>query len=223
MSYNCITVLLYGVLKGLRSVLTGRLFGNKRAMKKFLLSTIYFMFSVYGLLPMGYGPFTAYAQDYRLGPDDVLEITVYREKELDRKVRISSDGYMSFPLLGKVKAGNLTVSELENNLIMGLKKYLKNPQVTVFISQYSTITVSGQVKKPGSYPLKGRLTVIEAISLAGGFTKIAAKNKVKVMRLENNEEKTILVKVASINKRGDKLEDVSLKRGDIVFVPESLF
>ncbi len=200
-------------------------------MKKILLSTIYFMFFVsglwimdYGLLTIGYGPFTAYAQDYRLGPDDVLNITVYREEELDRKVRISSDGYMSFPLLGKVGVEGFTVSELENHLTEELKRYLKKPQVTVFIKEYSTITVAGQVKKPGSYPLKRELTVIEAISLAQGFTKIAARNKVKIMRLnEDGEEEAILVRVADISKRGDKLEDVHLRRGDIVFVPESLF
>jgi polysaccharide export outer membrane protein len=163
------------------------------------------------------------AQEYRLGKDDVLKITVYREEELDRTVRVSSDGYISFPLLGKVKAEGLTVSELERSLILELIKYLKNPQVTVFIEEFGTITVSGQVEKSGSYPLKGELTVIEAISLAGGFTKIAAKNSVKIMRIEDDKKKTIIVRVADINKSGDKSKDVSLKRGDIIFVPESLF
>lgn len=163
------------------------------------------------------------AQDYLIGPDDVLKISVYREEDMDRVVRVSSDGYISFPLLGRVRAEGLTVSQLERNLIMELIKYLKNPQVTVFINEYSTITVSGQVEKPGSYPLRGELSVIEAISMAGGFTKIAAKNAVKVMRLEKGEKKTILVRVADISKTGDKLKDVLLKRGDIVFVPETLF
>ena len=168
-------------------------------------------------------PLYILAQDYELGPDDALNITVYREEELNRKVRVSSDGYISFPLLGKVKAGGLTVSELERSLIMELLKYLKNPQVTVFIEEFGTITVSGHVEKPGSYPLKGELTVIEAVSLAGGFTKIAAKNSVKIMRIEDNKKKTIIVRVADINKSGDKSKDVPLKRGDIIYVPESLF
>lgn len=166
---------------------------------------------------------SALAQEYRLGSDDVVKITVYREEELEREVRVSREGYITFPLLGKVKVGNLTVSELENKLVEGLKKYLKHPQVTAFIKEYSTITVSGQVKNPGSYPLKGGLTVIEAISLAGGFTKIAARNKVKIMRVDGNRKKALIVKVAAISKKGDKLDDVPLKRGDIVHVPESLF
>jgi len=161
--------------------------------------------------------------DYLIGPDDVLKITVYREDDMDRTVRVSSDGYISFPLLGKVKAEGLTVSELERNMIMELIRYLKNPQVTVFIEEYGTITVSGQVEKPGSYPLKGEISVIEAISMAGGFTKIAAQNAVKIMRLEEGEKKTLFVRVADINRKGDKSKDIPLKRGDIVFVPESLF
>ena len=168
-------------------------------------------------------PLYSLAQDYHLGPDDALKITVYREDELEREVRVSSDGYISFPLLGKVKAEGLTVPELENRLTEGLKRYLKRPQVTVFIQEYSTITVTGQVRKPDSYPLRGELTVIEAIGLAGGFTKIASRNNVKVMRIENGEKKTITVRVADISKKGDKTKDISLKRGDIVFVPESLF
>lgn len=168
-------------------------------------------------------PLNLPAQDYLIGPDDVLRISVYREEDMDRTVRVSSDGYISFPLLDKVKAERLTVSELERNLTMELIKYLKKPQVTVFIQEYSTVTVSGQVEKPGSYPLRGELSVIEAISIAGGFTKIAAKNAVKIMRLEDGKKKTIAVRVADINKTGDKLKDVPLKRGDIVFVPESLF
>ena len=160
-------------------------------------------------------------QAYRLGPDDVLEITVYREAELNRKVRVSADGYISFPLLGKVKAKGFTVSELENSLTKGLKTYLKNPQVTIFTAEYSTITVTGQVKKPNSYPLKGALTVIEAIGIAGGFSSTAAQNEVKVMRNDKGKQKTILVKVADINENGDKSRDILLKRGDIVFVPES--
>ncbi len=162
-----------------------------------------------------------YAQEYRLGPEDVLEVTVYREDELNRKVRISSSGYISLPLLGEISAEGLTVSELEGRLKEKFRKYLKSPQVTVFIEEYSTITVSGQVNKPDSYPLKGHLTVMKAISLAKGFTVMAAQNEVKIMRMENNEKKIITVRVADISRKGDSSQDIELQRGDIVFVPES--
>ena len=163
-----------------------------------------------------------WAQDYCLGPDDVLKITVYREEDMDRTVRVSTDGYISFPLAGNIKVEGLTVPELERAMAMELIRYLKNPRVSVFIEEYATITVSGQVEEPGSFSLKGELTVIEAISMAGGFTKIAAKNAVKVMRLQDGKKKAILVRVADISKRGDKSQDIPLKRSDIVFVPESL-
>jgi len=182
-----------------------------------------FAASLYIVLSIFILSFYAQAQDYLIGPDDVLKITVYREEDMDREVRVSSDGYISFPLLGKVKAEGLTVSGLERNMIMELLKYLKNPQVTVFIEEYSTISVTGQVKEPGSFPLRGELSVIEAIGLAKGFTKVAGQNSVKIMRMENGQKKTIIVRVADISKRGDKTRDVSLRRGDIIYVPESLF
>lgn len=163
------------------------------------------------------------AQDYFIGTDDVLNITVYREEDMDRVVRVSPDGYISLPLLDQVKVEGLTVPELEYKIREELKKYIKNPQVTVFIREYGTVTVSGQVKSPGSYPLKGELSVLEAISMAGGFTKVAAQNGVRVMRLEDNKKKTIYVRVADISKRGDKSKDIVLKRGDIIYVPETLF
>jgi len=168
-------------------------------------------------------PVPLHAEDYRLGPDDVLEITVFREDDLYREIRISSDGNISFPLLGEVKAEGLTPYEFQSSLEEKLKKYLKKPQVTVFIKEYSTISVTGQVNQPGSFPLKGQLSVLEAIGLAKGFTKIAGQNNVKIMRMEKGEKKTLTVKVGDISKKGDKSKDVKLERGDIVFVPESLF
>lgn len=163
-------------------------------------------------------------QEYLIGSQDALIIKVYEEPELDREVRVSSNGEISFPLLGKVKVAGLTVSQLEDKLteLLG-KDYLVKPQVTVFIEEYSTISVFGKVNKPGSFPLKGNLTVLEAISLAEGLAKTAAPNKTKIIRIENGEEKTIYVRIADITKRGDKSKDVYLKAGDIVIVPESFF
>ena len=163
------------------------------------------------------------AQDYLVGPDDVLKITVYREEDMDRTVRVSADGYISLPMIDNVKVEGLSVVELERAMAMELIRYLKNPKVSVFIEEYATITVSGQVEKPGSFSLKGGLTAVEAISMAGGFTKIAAKNAVKCMRVENGEKKSITVKVEAISKRGDNPKDIPLKRGAIVFVQERLF
>ncbi|MFH1553117.1 MAG: polysaccharide biosynthesis/export family protein [Candidatus Omnitrophota bacterium] len=164
---------------------------------------------------------------YQIGPENVLLIDVYygRDENLSRKVRVSAKGFMTFPLLGEVEAGGLTIAELEKKLTELLEKdYLVNPQVSVFIEEYSTVSILGQVKEPGTYPIKGRLTVVEVISTAGGFTKIAATNNVRIMRTDpDGDRKTMVVKVNDIINKGKEEDDVRLKPGDIVTVPESFF
>ena len=164
---------------------------------------------------------------YTIGPENVLVIDVYygRDKNLNRKARVSSKGYITFPLLGEVEVNGLTIAELENILTELLEKdYLVNPQVSVFIEEYSTVSILGQVEEPGSFEIKGRLSVIELISLAGGFTKIAATNDVRIMRTNTDgSRKTIKVKANDIINKGREDEDVQLKPGDIVMVPESFF
>ena len=164
---------------------------------------------------------------YTIGPENVLQIDVYygRDKELSRKVRVSSRGRITFPLLGEVDALGLSVAELENKITDLLNRdYLVNPQVSVFIEQYSTVSILGQVKEPGSFEIKGNLSLVELISLAGGFTKIAATNDVRVMRtLPDGEKTTIKVKANDIINKGRDEDDIQLKPGDIIMVPESFF
>jgi protein involved in polysaccharide export with SLBB domain len=164
---------------------------------------------------------------YRIGPENVLQIDVYygRDRELSRKVRVSSTGRITFPLLGEVDVAGLSIAELEQKLTDLLDRdYLVNPQVSVFIENYSTVSILGQVKEPGSFEIKGSLTLIELISLAGGFTKIAATNDVRIMRTRLNGSKTtIKVRANDIINRGREEDDVSLEPGDIITVPESFF
>ena len=164
---------------------------------------------------------------YQIGPENVLQIDVYygRDKELSRKVRVSSKGYITFPLLGEVEVNGLTVAGLEKKLTELLEKdYLVNPQVSVFIEEYSTVSILGQVEEPGSYEIKGKLTVVELISMAGGFTKIADTNNVRVMRTNpDGSKETIRVKAWDIINRGKEEDDLQLQPGDIVTVTESFF
>ncbi|MFC1570825.1 polysaccharide biosynthesis/export family protein [Candidatus Omnitrophota bacterium] len=164
---------------------------------------------------------------YAIGPENVLMIDVYygRDKNLSRKARVSSKGFITFPLLGEVEVDGLTIAELENKLTNLLEKdYLVNPQVSVFIEEYSTVSILGQVKEPGSYEIKGKLSVIELISLAGGFTKIAATNDVRIIRTNSYDSKIIIkVKANDIINKGREDDDVRLEPGDIVTVPESFF
>jgi polysaccharide biosynthesis/export protein len=160
---------------------------------------------------------------YLLGPDDVIQVKVYREDDMNRDVRVSDNGFVSFPLIGKFFVKDKTTSQVEEELAKLLLPYLKKPQVSIFIKEYSMVTITGQVIKPGACPLKEGLTVLEAIALSGGFTKIASRNNVYVIGKNGSEKKMIKIRAADINKSGDRSKDVFLERGDIVFVPESLF
>ena len=144
---------------------------------------------------------------------------------ISQKVRVSSRNFITFPLVGEVDVEGLTVSELENKLYTLLEKdYLVNPQVSVVIEEYSTVSVMGEVKKPGAYPIKGKLTVVEAISLAEGFSKIASPNRAKIVRTNADGTKTeIPVRLNDIINGKKQKNNIYLQAGDVVVVPESLF
>lgn len=161
---------------------------------------------------------------YRINAGDILQITVYQEPDLSRNFRVSEDGKMKYPLLEEVEVEGLTVEEATKKLEEGLEKdYLVNPQVTIFIIEHAKFNVLGEVNRPGSYQLKGPITVVDAIALAGGFTDIASPNGVRVVRGEGKKKKVIKVPVGHILKSGDRSKDVLLEEGDTIVVPESFF
>ena len=162
--------------------------------------------------------------NYRIGIGDLLHIEVYDEEDLTKEVRVLTDGFISFPLLGRVVAGGRTVEELEKELTQRLAaKYLVSPQVTVFVREFSSVFVFGEVKNPGSFPILGKLTVFEAITRAGGFTPVANPSKVKVIRDENGQEVTFEVDIEKLTKNGDSSQDRELQANDRVIVPRSFF
>lgn len=196
---------------------------------KILRITAITLFLASSLMPLAYGVADeeAILSEYRIGPENVLQIDVYygRDRELERKVRVSSGGMITFPLLGDVEVAGLTIAELERKLSYLLEKdYLVNPQVSVFIEEYSTVSILGQVEEPGAYEIRGKISVVELISKAGGFTKIANTNAVRVLRtLPDGSKKTFVIKVNDIINKGREDEDMRLEPGDIVTVPESFF
>jgi len=171
---------------------------------------------------------SAVKKEYRINPLDVLKINIFMEDDLQKQYRVSQTGYISYPFAGKVCVAGLTVSEIEKQLIHLLSPdYFINPQITVFVEEYHSrkIFVLGAVNEPGAYniPPEKELSVVEAISLTGGFTKVAAVNKTKIVRVENGRETTIEVRITDITKEGDKSKDIKLKPNDIIIVPESFF
>lgn len=166
----------------------------------------------------------AASQSYRIGIGDLIQVEVYDEADLTREVRVLTDGTISLPLIGTIKAAGMTVSGLENDVTRLLaEKYLVNPQVTVFVKEFSSIFVFGEVRKPGSFPLFGRMTVFEAITLAGGFTDVANPSKVKIVRQEEGKEVSYEVNVENLTKRGDASQDRELQANDRIIVPRSMF
>ncbi len=167
------------------------------------------------------------SNNYILQSGDLVEIKVFMEDNMDRVLRISSDGMVTFPLVGNVKIGGYSVSEAEQQLSEKLKYYIKNPQVSMLIKEYANkmVYVLGQVQKPSeiSIPPEKSMTVLEAITSVGGFTDIANTSKVKVLRMENGKQKSLDVDVNAITKQGNKSLDIELMPGDVIFVPQSMF
>ena len=168
------------------------------------------------------------AVDYRIQPFDTLQITVFQEADLSVKARVSAAGTINYPLLGAVAVAGQTGSEVERQLASQLgKKYLVNPQVTILIegSVNRRVTVLGQVKGPGTFdlPTDEPLRLLQAIARAGGFTDIAATDRVNVLRSEGGREERVVINVAVIMRSGDHTQNIVLRPGDVVTVPETIF
>jgi polysaccharide export outer membrane protein len=255
------------------------------------------------------------SKDFSVGGYDILDIRVYEEPDLSKEVRVGSDGYISFPMIGRIRVEGLTSSEIEKMISAKLAQgqFLLNAHVSVNIKEYKSkqFMVLGAVKSPGTYPIQGRerildaiskgggidwtqggkqamlirneasdsdklviridlsgllkgadqysnllmadddllyvpkaenfsiigqvrnpgsypyldkdMTIVEAISRAGGFTPVAAPNRTQILRMENGKEKTIKVNVNAITDSGRKAQDISVLPGDVIVVPESMF
>ncbi len=168
--------------------------------------------------------FSQYAEnnEYRITRNNLLEISVYNEPDLSKVVRVSAKGSISYPLLGEVFVEGLTAKELEEKLTSLLEMdYLVNPQVGVFIQEFSKISVLGQVKIPGYYELKSGITVLDAIALAGGFTERADFDNVILTRRDDSGRKTsFTINTSDISSEANRGIDLTLRPDDTITVPE---
>lgn len=165
-------------------------------------------------------PQISLAKDYKVGPNDLLDIEVLDLENSKRTVRVNAAGAITLPLIGAVVVAGLTAQQIENHLATKYsEKYLQNPQVSVFIKEFTTerITIDGAVVKPGIYPLTGQITLLRALALAGGFGPIAESSEVMLFRVnEKGERQVATFDVDKI--RSGKSDDPVIKGDDLIVV-----
>ncbi len=165
----------------------------------------------------------AAAQDptYVIGPEDVLDINVWKELEVSRTVPVRPDGKISLPLLHDVQAAGLTPMQLQEVITEGLKKFITGPQVTVIVTQINSrrIYVLGEVARPGAFPMLPNMTVLQALSTAGGFLQYAKLNGIYVLRTENGRQVTYPFNYKDVVRGLRPEQNIVLKAGDTVVVP----
>jgi len=161
-----------------------------------------------------------------LGSDDILHVLVYGEPDLTTVARVGGDGSIEMPLVGKVPAQGRTPEELADGIRARLKDgYLVNPDVRVVLQEYrqNMVYLMGQVAVPGPYRITHGNTLMETVSKAGGFTPIARRKKVKIIRNTGATSQVFFVDAARITDEGKLEEDVALMPGDLIIVPERFF
>jgi len=154
---------------------------------------------------------------YKIGPQDVLDISVFKAPELARQVQVADAGTINLPLVGEVKAAGRTAQEIERDLAAKLSvKHLKSPQVTVYVKEFNSqrVTVEGAVRKPGVYPLRGRTTLMQSLALAQGLDPTSDTSNVIIFRQVDGKRYAAKFDIDQI--RAGKTEDPVILQGDMV-------
>ena len=156
---------------------------------------------------------------YRIGPEDILQISVWKNDAMSRTLPVRPDGKISLPLLSDVQAAGLTAIELREILTKKLAEYMPNPEVSVIVSEIRSFKVSviGEVSRPGRYELRSWTTVLDVLALAGGFTQFAARTKIVILHPEGRTMKRILFNYNKV--AAGEQENFYLRNGDIILVP----
>ncbi|MEM7099858.1 MAG: polysaccharide biosynthesis/export family protein [Pseudomonadota bacterium] len=159
--------------------------------------------------------------DYRLAAEDVLDISVWREPDLEKQVIVRPDGGISMPLVGDIKAAGLTIAELEASLETELSTYIPDAEVTVSVVQLRglRIYVTGQVRRPGQFEVGRYIDVLQAITLAGGFTPFANTSNVQIIRREGASETVFEFNYRQVEKGRNLDQNIRLQTDDVVLVP----
>jgi polysaccharide biosynthesis/export protein len=159
--------------------------------------------------------------DYLIGADDVLDVNVWKEQELTRTLQVRPDGKISMPLLNDIQAAGLTPTQLAQAITEKLKKYLTSPQVTVMVTQINSqrVYVTGEVTRPGAYPVLPGMTILQAITSAGGLTPFANTKKIFLMRIENGVQAKYPFSYKEVLDGRRAEENLKVRAGDTIVVP----
>jgi polysaccharide export outer membrane protein len=161
--------------------------------------------------------------DATLGPGDLFDVRVFGENDLTGQYRVGPEGTIDYPLVGRMKVQGLLPSQVAEQLRDKLTQYVHQPQVSVLVREMNSkrVIVYGQVQKPGTFPYSDAMTIVQAISLAGGFTAMAARERVVLSHSEKDQQKVDEVNVREI--ADGKAANRFVAPGDEVYVPERLF
>jgi polysaccharide export outer membrane protein len=159
--------------------------------------------------------------EYIIGSGDVLDIALWRDDALARQVVVLSDGRISFPLVGEIMAAGKTVAQLKKDIADRLADYVPDAVISIEVKQSNSMVVyvTGRVNNPNRFPVNTNVTVLQAISTAGGLNPFAKKNKIKVFRQEGDKTKVFLFKYDEVVDGKNLEQNIALKRGDVIVVP----
>jgi polysaccharide export outer membrane protein len=159
--------------------------------------------------------------DYVIGPQDVVRIDVWKEPDISRTIPVRPDGKLSLPLLNDIQASGLTAVQLGKAIREGLTKYLTNPEVTVTVTEINSrrVYITGEVTRAGAFPLLPNMTVLQALSSAGGFTQFAKLKGIYVLRNEGGKQVKLPFNYKEVVKGKNQDENILLQPGDVIVVP----
>jgi len=171
--------------------------------------------------PIASSPVAPNDPDYKIGPQDVLTITVWKEPDVSREVPVRPDGKISLPLLNDVDAAGLTPMQLASSLTESLKKFISSPQVTVIVKEINSrrVYVIGEVVRAGTFPLLPKMTVLQIVSSCGGFTQFANPKKIYVLRTKDGKQTKIPFNYREVVSGKNPEQNIELQPGDTVVVP----
>lgn len=174
-----------------------------------------------GMSPAGEAAGQVAVDGYRIGPGDVLSISVWKNADLTKTVQVLPDGKISFPLIGQIMAEEMTVGQLTKALVEKIAPFSPEPQISVEVQQVNSLMVYviGRANHSGRFVLNGNINVLQALAMAGGLTPFAKRADIKVLRTEKEGTKVYPFDYDAVTEDNALAQNIQLKRGDTIVVP----